>query len=117
MRTAHSALLMSNCSRITFLSNTLNTLANHRRFDKAFIVWLVKLTPCLKGSIATGITENPMPKNENLTTREQTVLTPIADGYSSKKIATALDTSCRTVETHRQNIRSKLGIESFAELI
>lgn len=69
------------------------------------------------GSIATGILENPMPKNESLTTREQTILAFIADGYSSKEIASALEISCRTVEAHRRNIKSKLGIESFAELI
>ncbi|GAA6138141.1 hypothetical protein NBRC116583_18880 [Arenicella sp. 4NH20-0111] len=80
------------------------------------MVWLVKLTPCLEGSIATGMIESPMQKNDILTTREQTILVFIADGYSSKEIATALDTSRRTVKTHRRNIKSKLGIESFAEL-
>ena len=69
------------------------------------------------GSITSGILEHPLPKNENLTTREQTILAYIADGYSSKEIAMALDISSRTVEAHRRNIKSKLGIESFAELI
>lgn len=73
--------------------------------------------PYFSGSIATGILENPMPKNESLTTREQTILAFIADGYSSKEIATALEISCRTVEAHRRNIKAKLGIDSFAELI
>jgi two-component system NarL family response regulator len=69
------------------------------------------------GSIASSIIENPMPKNESLTTREQTILAFIADGYSSKEIAKALDISYRTVEAHRRNIKSKLSIDSFAELI
>ena len=69
------------------------------------------------GSIATGILENPITKNETLTTREQNILAFIADGFSSKEIANALDISSRTVEAHRRNIKAKLGIESFAELI
>jgi DNA-binding CsgD family transcriptional regulator len=52
-----------------------------------------------------------------LTVREQEVLKHIADGQSNKGIARALDLSVRTVETHRLNIKRKLGIEGQAELI
>jgi DNA-binding CsgD family transcriptional regulator len=45
------------------------------------------------------------------------VLNHIADGQSNKQIARALDLSVRTVETHRLNIKRKLGIEGQAELI
>ena len=69
------------------------------------------------GSITQGIIDSPAPRNESLTTREQTILAYIADGYSSKDISKALEISIRTVEAHRRNIKSKLGIESFAELI
>jgi hypothetical protein len=45
------------------------------------------------------------------------VLRHIANGESNKQIARALDLSVRTVETHRLNIKRKLGIEGQAELI
>jgi DNA-binding NarL/FixJ family response regulator len=52
-----------------------------------------------------------------LTMREQEVLQHIANGESNKQIARELDLSVRTVETHRLNIKRKLGIEGQAELI
>lgn len=51
-----------------------------------------------------------------LTTREQSVLLLVAEGKSSKDVARALDISARTVETHRKNIKKKLGIASTAGL-
>ncbi|HCE09157.1 MAG TPA: DNA-binding response regulator [Oxalobacteraceae bacterium] len=52
-----------------------------------------------------------------LTPREKEVLARIAGGKSNKLIARELDLSVRTVETHRWNIKRKLGIEGQAELI
>ena len=54
---------------------------------------------------------------EGLTSREQEILRFIAAGQSNKGIARELDLSVRTVETHRLNIKRKLGIEGQAELI
>ncbi len=59
----------------------------------------------------------PASQDEQLTGREQQVLRHIANGESNKQIARALDLSVRTVETHRLNIKRKLGIEGQAELI
>ncbi|PKP79478.1 MAG: DNA-binding response regulator, partial [Alphaproteobacteria bacterium HGW-Alphaproteobacteria-2] len=53
---------------------------------------------------------------EPLTGREQAVLLELAQGKSNKEVAVALDISVRTVETHRKNIRRKLGISSTAGL-
>ncbi|MBI3283301.1 MAG: response regulator transcription factor, partial [Burkholderiales bacterium] len=52
-----------------------------------------------------------------LTQREQGILKSIATGKSNKHIARELDLSVRTVETHRLNIKRKLGIEGQADLI
>lgn len=52
-----------------------------------------------------------------LTPREREVLQRIATGKSNKHIARELDLSVRTVETHRLNIKRKLGIEGQADLI
>ncbi len=53
---------------------------------------------------------------EPLTSREQTILLQLAQGQSNKQVARALDISVRTVETHRKNIKRKLGISTTAGL-
>lgn len=53
---------------------------------------------------------------EPLTSREQTILLELAQGKSNKDVAATLDISVRTVETHRKNIKRKLGISSTAGL-
>ncbi|EGU58579.1 LuxR family transcriptional regulator [Vibrio nigripulchritudo ATCC 27043] len=55
-------------------------------------------------------------KPNPLSRREEAVLKLVAEGQSSKKIASALNISYRTVETHRQNIKHKLDLHSTAEL-
>ncbi len=51
-----------------------------------------------------------------LTPRESMVLKLLAEGSNNKEIAKALGISVRTVETHRQNIKSKLNIQTAAGL-
>ncbi len=53
---------------------------------------------------------------EPLTSREQTILLLLAQGKTNRMVAQELDISVRTVETHRRNIKSKLGISSTAGL-
>src|SRR5581483_2202016 len=52
-----------------------------------------------------------------LTPREREVLHLLAEGKSNKDIATALNLSVYTVETHRRNLQEKLNLRSFPELI
>lgn len=59
---------------------------------------------------------HPRGGREPLTGREQTILLALAQGKSNKDVALALDISVRTVETHRNNIKRKLGISSTAGL-
>lgn len=59
----------------------------------------------------------PMPPAMLLTPREREVLRCIATGKSNKHIAREMNLSVRTVETHRLNIKRKLGIEGQADLI
>ena len=65
-----------------------------------------------KGSLAPKADKT----REPLTGREQTILLELAQGKSNKEVALALDISVRTVETHRKNIKEKLGISSTAGL-
>ena len=52
---------------------------------------------------------------QSLTERESEVLALITKGLGSKEIATALDISVRTVDTHRAKLAEKLGTGSVAE--
>jgi DNA-binding NarL/FixJ family response regulator len=52
-----------------------------------------------------------------LTEREEEVLQLVARGYINKEIATRLDISVKTVETHKRNFMEKLGLHSRAELV
>lgn len=65
-----------------------------------------------KGSLQPKISDG----RETLTSREQTILLELAQGQSNKDVANSLNISVRTVETHRKNIKRKLGISSTAGL-
>lgn len=52
-----------------------------------------------------------------LSPREQEVLRLIAEGCTSKEIAAKLFISVATVETHRTNLMSKLGVRNVAGLV
>jgi DNA-binding NarL/FixJ family response regulator len=52
-----------------------------------------------------------------LTRRERQVVQLLAEGKSTKEVATVLDLSVKTAETHRSNIMSKLGLHSVSELV
>ena len=51
-----------------------------------------------------------------ITAREREVLQLLAEGRSTKQIASTLQVSVKTVETHRQRIMEKLDLHSIAEL-
>lgn len=51
-----------------------------------------------------------------LTHREREVLQLMAEGKSTKQIASMLNLSIKTIETHRQHITNKLNINNIAEL-
>jgi two-component system response regulator NreC len=54
---------------------------------------------------------------ELLSPREREVLQLVAEGKSSKEIATLLNISVYTVETHRAKLMQKLNLKSMPELI
>lgn len=56
-------------------------------------------------------------QNDVLTRREIDVLLEIAEGYATKQIAEHLFISENTVESHRQNLFSKLKAHNMADLI
>jgi len=53
----------------------------------------------------------------DLTDRELHVLQLLGAGMSTRKIAVELKLSFKTIETHRENIKHKLGLKDAAELL
>lgn len=51
-----------------------------------------------------------------LTSREREVLQLVAEGYTTKEIALKLEVSAKTIDSHREHIKDKLGIHTIAEL-
>ncbi len=58
-----------------------------------------------------------MQKFSRLTEREKLVLALMVAGLSNKAIATQLEVSIRTVESHRANTMEKLEVSSLAECV
>ncbi len=52
-----------------------------------------------------------------LTSRERGIVQLIAEGHSNKAIASVLNISIKTVETHRSNVMHKLKFDSTAALV
>lgn len=54
---------------------------------------------------------------EALTEREREVLKLVARGFGTQEISRELDMSPKTVDSHRRNIREKLGLENARDLV
>jgi DNA-binding NarL/FixJ family response regulator len=61
--------------------------------------------------------ETQTPLKGRLTSREREIVQLLAEGNSSKEVATALGISAKTAETHRSNIMRKLELHSVSELV
>jgi DNA-binding NarL/FixJ family response regulator len=56
-------------------------------------------------------------EKDTLTRREKQVIQLLAEGKSTKEVASMLNLSVKTAETHRSNIMGKLGLHSVSELV
>lgn len=67
-----------------------------------------------------GFPDRPNPPTNrlaNLTNREFEVFELIGRGASTAAIASQLDLSVKTIETHRSNIKTKLNLKTAAEVV
>lgn len=64
-----------------------------------------------------GDTVDAVESGSRLSSREREVLQLVAEGKSNKEVATRLDISVKTVETHRKNIMTKLDLHSVSDLV
>ncbi|HKS67065.1 MAG TPA: response regulator transcription factor [Candidatus Acidoferrales bacterium] len=80
-------------------------------------------TGCLAASMVHTFVDGPVTSlgagdsASTLTQREVEILQALAEGKSNKQVASALDVSTRTVESHRNHIMRKMGFDSFSDLV
>jgi two-component system, NarL family, response regulator NreC len=75
------------------------------------------LTPLMTREVLWAIGQPDGVQSPALTPRQVDVLRLIAEGKRMKEIATELNISVRTVETHKQDLLQTLGLETTADLI
>jgi two-component system response regulator NreC len=81
----------------------------------------VYLSPQIAGDVLQDLRRHPVgsgsPEFASLSAREREVLQLIAEGKSTKQIASTLNVSKKTVDNHRAHLMSKLNASTLAELI
>ena len=96
------------------LISAVEALQNKRMFFTPRVNDLV-----LAGFLEKGqaISRSTPPNLPTLTAREREVTQLLAEGKSSKEVASLLNLSSKTVETHRSNIMRKLSLHSIRDLV
>jgi DNA-binding NarL/FixJ family response regulator len=91
----------------------VETLSNHKPF------FTPRATEIILGGFSgnRSFTESPESMHERLTSREREVVQLLAEGKSSKEVASSLGISVKTAETHRANIMRKLQLHSVTDLV
>jgi DNA-binding NarL/FixJ family response regulator len=95
------------------LVTAVEALANHKPFFSSCA------TEVMLSDFTAGVVrpKTPAPMRDRLTSREREIVQLLAEGNSSKEVASSLCISVKTVETHRANIMRKLQLHSVSELV
>ena len=75
------------------------------------------ISPAVSGALLTDYREQSSNPLDTLSTREREVLQLIAEGKTNKEVATKLNLSVYTVDSHRSKIMEKLNLHSAGELV
>jgi DNA-binding NarL/FixJ family response regulator len=75
------------------------------------------ISPAVSGALAADYREQSSNPLDTLSTREREVLQLIAEGKTNKEVATKLNLSVYTVDSHRGKIMEKLNLHSAGELV
>jgi len=78
---------------------------------------LTHLSSRVSKSVVQGYLDNNQPRTDPLSPRERQVLQLIAEGKTTKEIATLLEVSVKTADAHRTSLMKKLDIHGTAELV
>src|ERR1700724_376807 len=91
----------------------VETLANHKPFFTPRATE-VMLTNFNEGKTKADLLET---MRDRLTSREREIVQLLAEGKSSKEVASSLNISVKSAETHRANIMRKLQLHTVSELV
>lgn len=75
------------------------------------------ISPAVSGALLSDYRQNVNDPVDLLTKREHEVLRLIAEGKTNKEVATKLNLSVYTVDSHRGKIMEKLNLHSTGELV
>jgi len=89
------------------LERAIRTVNDGGKYYSAFVTQI----------LAESISKPENTVEAEITLREKEVLQRVANGQSTKQIASELNISIRTVESHRINLLRKLKVNNSAELI
>lgn len=109
LRAGASAYLMKDCA-FEELATAIRTVVENK----------VYLSPGIAGIVIENFIRQTSKSESSvfsiLSDREREVLQLMSEGKTTKDIASHLNVSIKTIETHRTNIMTKLDIHSIAEL-
>ncbi len=110
LRAGASGYLLKDCASQE-LANAILQVAGGKKY----------LSPEITGVVLGDILQGGSPgevatATSQLSPREREVLQLIAEGWSTKQIASHLYVSVKTIETHRRQIMKKLDLHSIADL-
>jgi len=110
LRAGAAGYLLKDCASQE-LANAITQVAGGKKYLSPEITGVV-IDDFLQG----GSAEEDKSVTSVLSAREREVLQLIAEGWSTKQIASHLYVSIKTIETHRRQIMKKLDLHSIADL-
>ncbi len=109
LRAGASGYLLKDCASQE-LANAILQVAGGKKY----------LSPEITGVVIDDFLQGGAPEDSTATSllsaREREVLQLIAEGWSTKQIASHLYVSIKTIETHRRQIMKKLDLHNIADL-
>jgi DNA-binding NarL/FixJ family response regulator len=107
---ARAYLLKSDASDDLLIA--VEALVNHRSFFTSDAAQIL-----MDGFRNPASAQQPQLMRKALSAREREIVQLVAEGKSSKEVATVLNISVKTAETHRSNIMRKLEKHSVSEIV
>ncbi|MDX1775966.1 MAG: response regulator transcription factor [Desulfobulbales bacterium] len=110
LKAGASGYLLKDCASQE-LANAIHQVAGGKKY----------LSPEITGVVIDDVLQGVSSQeaagaSEKLSAREREVLQLIAEGWSTKQIASHLYVSIKTIETHRRQIMRKLDLHNIADL-
>ena len=110
LRAGASGYLLKDCASQE-LANAIQQVAGGKKYLSPEITGVI-----IDDLLLGGSSEEVATAASQLSAREREVLQLIAEGWSTKQIASHLYVSIKTIETHRRQIMKKLDLHSIADL-